>query len=323
MKKIFQKKLGLKIALLSIVVGLVGLVFSSYQTYAANITAGVLNISFAGDQLFSETNLAPGDEVVKDLTVTNTGTVPHSFSIAASGVSGGLADVLQIEPRDGGVAIWNETLTSLASLSNGSKVIIPSIPAGGSKTIQIAAILPTSIGNAYQGTSTPSFDFVTGYESTDQLEPTSNPSPPPTLGTTGATTVGNFSSQTGDSGVADEGITDEEQSLDLNGEVAGEENGEALGVETEEMPICFWWWVLLAVFAIFLTISGYRNRDKKHIIIWSCPIISAMALYAIHWILHDYYTPSNMCPYFVWFELLGLVLYGVGVYISRSQEIKK
>ena len=174
MKKFFKKQLGLKIALLSIVIGLVGLVFSSYQIYAANISAGVLNISFDGDQLFSESNLAPGDEVVKDLTVTNTGTLPHSFSIAANGVSGALADVLQIEPRDGALVFWNETLANLGSLPNGSKVIIPSIPAGESRTIQIAAMLPASVGNLYQGESTSSFSFVMGNESTDQPEPSSN-----------------------------------------------------------------------------------------------------------------------------------------------------
>ncbi len=307
MKKIIRKNLGLKIALASLVIGFVGVIAFGYQTYAANITAGVLNISFVGDRLFSETNLAPGSEVVKDLTVTNTGTLPHSFSIAANGVSGDLADVLQIEPRDGGVPIWSMTLAELSALPDESKMILSSVGSGETKTIQIAAILPSGVGNAYQGKSTSSFSFVMGNESTDQAEPLAFSAPTDfALGVSGEAI-----------GEEDEGV------LELEGDVKGEEDGEALGVETESMPVCFWWWILLAVFAVSLIILGYRNKDKKQIIVWSWPIIIGLALYLIHWILHDYYTPSNMCPYFIWFELLGLVLYGGGVYIKRSQVDKK
>lgn len=322
MKKFFKKQLGLKIALLSIVIGLVGLVFSSYQIYAANISAGVLNISFDGDQLFSETNLAPGDVVVKNLTVTNTGTLPHSFSIAANGVSGVLADVLQIEPRDGALVFWNETLANLGSLPNGSKVIIPSIPAGESRTIQIAAILPASVGNLYQGESTSSFSFVMGNESTDQPEPSSNPSPPVTFGTSGSAGV---AGQGTVGGVAGEGAETNDQNAtgENDDNILGTSDEGTKGAATTARDLCFWWIVVLIILVAFLMIYHRYIKEERPAFWWLWPVVMVAVLFFVQLIFDRYYEPTVFCRWFWALEAGVLVIYYIYENYSEAKKEEK
>lgn len=319
MKKLFKKQLGLKIALLSIVIGLVGLVFSSYQIYAANITAGVLNISFDGDQLFSETNLAPGGVVVKNLTVTNTGTLPHSFSIAANGVSGVLADVLQIEPRDGALVFWNETLANLGSLPNGSKVIIPSIPAGESRTIQIAAILPASVGNLYQGESTSSFSFVMGNESTDQPEPSSNPSPPVALGTSGSAGVVGQGAVGGVAGESAE-TNDQNATGENDDNILGTSDEGTKGAATTARDLCFWWIVILIILVAFLMIYHRYIKEERPVFWWLWPVVMAAVLFFVQMIFDRYYEPTVFCRWFWALEAGVLVIYYIYENYSETKK---
>lgn len=318
-KKLFSQKLGFKIALASVVIGLIGLVFSSYQIYAANISAGVLNISFDGDQLFSETNLAPGDVVVKNLTVTNTGTLPHSFSIAANGVSGVLADVLQIEPRDGALVFWNETLANLGSLPNGSKVIIPSIPAGESRTIQIAAILPASVGNVYQGESTSSFSFIMGNESTDQPEPSSNPSPPVTFGTSGSAGV---AGQGTVGGVAGEGAETNDQNAtgENDDNILGTSDEGTKGAATTARDLCFWWIVILIILVAFLMIYHRYIKEERPVFWWLWPVVMAAVLFFVQMIFDRYYEPTVFCRWFWALEAGVLVIYYIYENYSEAKK---
>jgi len=321
-KKLFSQKLGFKIALASVVIGLIGLVFSSYQIYAANISAGVLNISFDGDQLFSETNLAPGDVVVKNLTVTNTGTLPHSFSIAANGVSGVLADVLQIEPRDGALVFWNETLANLGSLPNGSKVIIPSIPAGESRTIQIAAILPASVGNLYQGESTSSFSFVMGNESTDQPEPSSNPSPPVTFGTSGSAGV---AGQGTVGGVAGEGAETNDQNAtgENDDNILGTSDEGTKGAATTARDLCFWWIVVLIILVAFLMIYHRYIKEERPAFWWLWPVVMVAVLFFVQLIFDRYYEPTVFCRWFWALEAGVLVIYYIYENYSEAKKEEK
>lgn len=318
-KKLFSQKLGFKIALASVVIGLIGLVFSSYQIYAANISAGVLNISFDGDQLFSETNLAPGDVVVKNLTVTNTGTLPHSFSIAANGVSGVLADVLQIEPRDGALVFWNETLANLGSLPNGSKVIIPSIPAGESRTIQIAAILPASVGNVYQGESTSSFSFIMGNESTDQPEPSSNPSPPVTFGTSGSAGVAGQGTVGGVAGESAE-TNDQNATGENDDNILGTSDEGTKGAATTARDLCFWWIVVLIILVAFLMIYHRYIKEERPVFWWLWPVVMAAVLFFVQMIFDRYYEPTVFCRWFWALEAGVLVIYYIYENYSEAKK---
>jgi len=318
-KKLFSQKLGFKIALASVVIGLIGLVFSSYQIYAANISPGVLNISFDGDQLFSETNLAPGDVVVKNLTVTNTGTLPHSFSIAANGVSGVLADVLQIEPRDGALVFWNETLANLGSLPNGSKVIIPSIPAGESRTIQIAAILPASVGNVYQGESTSSFSFIMGNESTDQPEPSSNPSPPVTFGTSGSAGVAGQGTVGGVAGESAE-TNDQNATGENDDNILGTSDEGTKGAATTARDLCFWWIVILIILVAFLMIYHRYIKEERPAFWWLWPVVMAAVLFFVQMIFDRYYEPTVFCRWFWALEAGVLVIYYIYENYSETKK---
>ena len=308
------------------------------KTYAATVTAGVLEISYPGDSsLFSETNIYPGFNLVKTVSVKNTGKVAHSFSIAVSGTLGNLANVLQLEPRnfDTGIPIWNKTISNLAKAPN-SDVILGSIAPGQTKQVNIAAILPESVGNEYQDTSTFSFDFVAGNESTDQKEPdgnsnnNSNTNSDPTSNSNSNSKIlasirnvfafGTNSNSNSGNGNSNSSLTNENTNaiavdLDLN-------QGEAAGATTDNSKICFWWWILWAVMALFLIIYGYFIRKRRGWFFEMWPVLFGSIVYVVHWILHDYYTPSRWCHWwFVGILLAEIIVYYVFRY--RNNQINE
>lgn len=289
------------------------LFFAGAATVSARtLEAGKLRIEYAGEgALFNETNIAPGFEVVKTVTVTNTGNVPHSFSIAVSGQLGKLAEVLQIEPRnfETGAPIWNKTINNIAKAPD-SNVIFGSIAPGQTRQVNIAAILPLSVGNEYQDTSTFLFDFVVGNESTDPSELVSqslnissfisaNPRIPSALRGNSSTSGSIVSSD--DTGVV-AGANNNSSSVNNQGEVGG--------VSTESKNICPWWWILLIVLAALLTLYGilFRRRKSWFFLFW--PVFFGAVIYDIHLILQGYYQPSKWCGW--WF--IGIVLFEIVLY---------
>ncbi len=298
-----QKNFGLLIALISMALGIIGLVFCSYKTYAGNLTAGPLAVSYAGNQLFNESNLAPGDIVIKDLSVKNNGTLPHSFSMSTSSVVGNLASILQIEPSENGTVIWSETLANLASLPNGTKEIISSIPAGATRNLQIAAIFPASSGNNYQNQSV-SFSMSFGNESTDITEPnkftsevdnsliqrvsrvirynsTESGQPQNSVSTSPPTAAG------GSEGISDAGVK---------------------GSTTKALQLCFWWLVIAVILIIFLIIYyRYLAKAEKVITWWIWPVFAATIFYFLQNYFDQYYQPTIFCHYFWVIEFLILV----------------
>jgi len=296
------------------------------KAYAATVSAGVLEISYHGDSsLFSETNIYPGFNLVKTVSVKNTGKVAHSFSIAVLGQLGILANVLQLEPRnfDTGQPIWNKTISNIAKAPN-SDVILGSIAPGQTKQVNIAAILPESVGNEYQDASTFSFDFVAGNESTDPSEPdgnsdnnsntNSNSTPNSNSSSVvltnirnvfafGANSNSNGGNVNTNSSLSNENTNAIAVDLDLD-------QGEAAGATTDNSKICFWWWMLWAAIAVFLAVYGYFIRKRRGWFFEMWPVLFGSIVYVIHWILHDYYTPSKWCHW--WF--VGILLAEIIVY---------
>jgi hypothetical protein len=182
MFKKFLKQLGaVRVLLLaSFVVGL--LFFGSYvfSVSAETKNAGPLKIEYPGsDPLFSATNIAPGYLETKTLTITNQGTIPHSFAIAVSGTLGELAQVIHIKPYVLGSPVWDKTITQIATAPD-SNTIIGSIAPGGTATVDLMAYLPDSVGNDYQGKTTLAFSFVVGNEEPEpdaSILPTPSTSP--------------------------------------------------------------------------------------------------------------------------------------------------
>jgi len=143
---------------------------------AAVKNAGVLEISYPGPgPLFAIDNATPGMNEPRTVTVKNNGSKAHSLSIATQGSLGALAAETIIETRNtsDNSLIWSKKLTEIAAFSD-STIIVPSIGHGATKQIDIIAILPTSLDNSYQNTSTLVFDFIVGNESSDENEEDEN-----------------------------------------------------------------------------------------------------------------------------------------------------
>ncbi|MFA7244122.1 MAG: hypothetical protein WC080_02455 [Patescibacteria group bacterium] len=312
MKSFLKQNLILCLLVASLIVGLISTFVFAYRVNAAEVNAGVLKITYDGTgPLFNETNIAPGFETVKTVTVENTGNVAHSFSIATDGPLGSLANMLRLEPRVYGVPVWNKTIADIAK-SPQSNVIVGSIAPGSSVNIDFIAILPAGVGNDYQGTLTSSFNFVVGNESTDQSESTNN--------------FDQFNNQNFSTGNQLAEITPVENiqaSTNPNGNFVQDESedGEALGAETSSLIYCYWWWILFIVYALFLIVYGYFNyRANGFVFGWVWPIFGGVVLYLVHWILHDYYNPVKWCQYFVWLELAELVIYYILLYLISSRK---
>lgn len=333
MKKIFKQKFTTILLALAFLVGAVSTVNFALKTEAASQAVGDLTVEFPGSgPLFNASNIAPGYEETRTITITNNGTVNHSFSIALSGAVGELANALQFEPRilPSNFPIWNHSLAEIAASADGF-VVLPTILPHQTIQFNLAAILPSNVGNAYQGKSVQTFGIIMGSDSSY----TDNPDIIPVFGdgsTTSSTITGTGGQPPltyprvrglalGTEGVGQGTPVVAENPPATQGEVLGT-TSETKGEETSNKNICFWWWVLSIVYAVLLAIYGWIFYKRELIFDWLWPILGGTALYFLHWYLHNFYTPSKWCPYFVWFELVILILYYIiySHYKNRAEE---
>jgi len=210
----------------SLVFGLIGLVSFAHTVNAASLTAGPLNISYDGTgPIFSESNVSPGGSYTKDITVTNNGTVSHSFALATTNVTGDLSGQMYIEPTVNGSSVWKTSIYELDNLPTESKTVVSSIAPGDSVTVTLKAMLDEMSGDSYQDKNV-SFDLVFG---TEEAEPSAGSSP---TGDAGGTT-GGFAGLTtlgaGDAGTAGE-LPSATPSASPS---ATPEGGEVLGAQNE------------------------------------------------------------------------------------------
>jgi len=268
--------------------------------FAQILDLGKLHIEYGGEgALFNETNIAPGFKAVKTVTITNSGSVPHSFSIAVSGQLGSLANVLQIEPRNSetGAPIWNKTLNNIAKAPD-SDLILGSIAPGQTRQIKIAAILPTEVGNDYQGTTTFAFDFVIGNESTD-LKESAIPD---------ATVISNLGRVLSRS--APPVIVENDNTTKPDKKVSYQDQGQVAGANSDnEKPACFWSWVLLLAFAIYLALFLLLTKKRRLRFGWALLIIIAILVFFMHLVLGAIYKKTILCTYFPYLLILELLLY--------------
>ncbi len=321
-----KKLLNIKLLFVFIqIIGFIGLFQHVHiaRAEALNVS-GVLEIDYTGSPgpLFNASNLAPGYTETKSLSVKNNGSLPHSFSIAVSGDLGVLADVLIIEPKVSGNVVWSKTISQIAKNPE-SNVIIGSIVAGESIFVDITARLPETIGNEYQGKSTLAFNFIVGNESTDESE-FSNEESSDRQGVIQRTINSvRTALQASDTDSNKENENQDKQMQD-DGTVSGVSKvGESLGEQTENKPVCFWWWLLIIVLIIFLVIYGYYIRKNRTIFAWVWPIFSGGVLYAVHWIMHSYYTPSRWCHYFPYGEIIIFFVYYLIQYFYQQKNIEE
>jgi hypothetical protein len=158
----FKKTIYLVLGLIVSVCVLAG------SAQAAIINPGPLSISYDGEgAIFSEINAAPGNEYIKELTITNNGVIAHSFALATVNVTGELADYVYIEPELYGVQLWSLTVGQLASLSEESQTVLPSIDPGESVSINLKARFDETATSEISAKNL-TFDFVFG---TQEAEP--------------------------------------------------------------------------------------------------------------------------------------------------------
>jgi len=331
--KLFKLKFTSFLLILAFVIGGISTVAFALKTEAASQTAGDLTIEYPGSgALFNASNIAPGYEEVKTITVTNTGTVNHTFSIALTEANGTLATALRFEPRnfDTKVPYWNHTLREIADDSDGF-LVLSAITPGQTVKIDLAAILPASTGNEYQATQVETFGIIFGFDSTYNIVPIIVFDNPPD-GSGGGTTSGGTLSTSGTSGSgtpvtprlsrttgiggvtpSPSGETVTPSTTTPGGNELGEKEtaseDQVKGASTEGEIVCFWWWILLIIFAIFLIIYGMIARKNKIYLSWLWPVVGGLILVVAHEIFHRYYFPSKYCDYFVWSELLMLIPY--------------
>jgi len=157
----------INIIILSVVVGVLG--FANFVS-ATTKFAGPLEVSYDGETIFAETNLAPGATVEKTLTVKNNGFVNHSFAIATSNVSGDLADSIMLSPVVDGNIVWTKTINELSQLPEQSLTVLDSINPAEIVQVALKAEFLAGTGNDYQGKDL-NFDIIFG---TQEVEPASN-----------------------------------------------------------------------------------------------------------------------------------------------------
>ena len=337
--KLFKQKFTTILLALAFLLGAVSTVNFALKTEAASQAVGDLTIEYPGSPLFNASNIAPGYEEVRTISVTNNGSANHSFSIALDGATGILGNVIQLEPRDftTNFPIWNHTLAEIVASPDGYKVY-PVITPGQMVKFNLAAILPTSVGNDYQGKSVETFGIILGYDSSFEYHEPIIPVFGPTDESDGGNQNGQVNTSGGQApltyprirslalgtpGVAEGTPTEITTPSKEPGEILGTTTEETKGEETSGKNVCFWWWVLSIVYAVLLLIYGWIFYKKELMFDWLWPIVGGTFLYFLHWFLHRYYTPSKWCPYFIWFQLALLLIYYIVYTYFKNRTYEK
>ena len=340
--KLFKQKFTTILLTLAFLFGAVSTVNFAMKTEAATLNSGSFTIVTPSDPLFSDLNIAPGYLNAKTVQVTNNGADAKDFSIALSNLSGDLKNVLKIRAEVGGEVKFDKTLTNIALEPNNERVT--NVPVNQTVTVVFTAYLPTEVGNNYQGKSV-SFDFVmggsvegSGGEYTDPvivpvIGPPATPPVSPVAETGQVSGVGGQSATTDSRArnlaLGAQGLTSNSaeapvvvENTPKTGEVLGTTLDETKGEETSGKNVCFWWWVLSIIYALLLLIYGWIFYKRELMFDWVWPIVGGVSLYFLHWYLHNFYTPSKCCPYFVWFELFILILYYMiySYYKNRAEK---
>ena len=166
------------VAALAVVLAAVGITVGSGANFTASaanptntFTAGTLTIgSSSSSALFNSSNMRPGDTVTGTVDIQNTGSLSGAFTLGTSNVTdaAGLLGQLDLKVEDCGV--WSGTT---APTCNGSNIVytgkanavpaaasLGTFAAGAKHQYKFDVTLPSTTGNAFQGTSaTVQFDW--------------------------------------------------------------------------------------------------------------------------------------------------------------------
>ncbi len=198
--------------LATLFLAMVAAIFTGSATVTNNtFTTGSLVISTNPTSAFiTYTNMAPGDQVTRPLTVTNSGTIAFSYAMTSTVTNAdgkGLMNPLQLQIRSGvtdcsdtgfgvdGTPVYSNTLSS-AALGDSSQPNASGnrwLAAGASEVLCFHTSLPLTTTNAYQSaTTTATFIFnAVSNPATPTSPPTLTPTNTPTLTPTATATATN------------------------------------------------------------------------------------------------------------------------------------
>ncbi|MFZ5827754.1 MAG: TasA family protein [Bacillota bacterium] len=132
---------------------------SSTTDTGTTFTSGTIAIAAARTVAWTEgyNNMAPGQTVVSELTVSNTGTLTmkyRMFGVVLPGSDAGLASALilkVVDPGNGNATLYegalNAFVESSAIVRDGGNILI----SGASETLRLEVTLPTTAGNNLAG----------------------------------------------------------------------------------------------------------------------------------------------------------------------------
>jgi hypothetical protein len=133
-----------------------GATFTSTSSNAVSgVASGTLSQSNSaeGEAIFNLTNIKPGDVVTGQLTLTNTGSIPATFSLtekeSANGFSGENLR-LNITDTTTGATVFDDTF---GGLKDGDKSLLGEFAAGAARTYVFTVSLDAAAENGEQGKS--------------------------------------------------------------------------------------------------------------------------------------------------------------------------
>ncbi|WP_345037832.1 TasA family protein [Georgenia daeguensis] len=132
-----------------------GATFTSTSSNAASgVASGTLaqSNSAEGEAIFALKNIKPGDVVTGELTLTNTGTLPATFSLTEKDSVNGFSDAnLRLNIKDtAGTVVFDGTF---GALKDGEKNPLGDFAAGTARTYVFTVSLDAAATNAEQGRS--------------------------------------------------------------------------------------------------------------------------------------------------------------------------
>lgn len=114
--------------------------------------------------IFTVSGMAPGETQTHDVTVNNAAATGRPVGVKGvkTDETGGLADVMHIEIKDGATVLYDQTLAQFFTDSaNPDGIPLSTVSPGGSKTFTFTVTFDENAGNEYQDT-TVVFNIVIG-----------------------------------------------------------------------------------------------------------------------------------------------------------------
>lgn len=281
------------------------LMFVSNVVLAAGISINYDGYS-AGEPLFNETNIKPGDTYSRTITVTNGNPVAENVGVKiTSSTTGDLANAILITIRDGGTNQIID-LRSISGYISAGEIQLGTLAPSESKGYIFIANFDSNSGNEYQGLAE-TFDMSLGFIGTPAgpVIPTGTTGNPLTrLGAAIAGFLG-FTTSTPTAIVA---------VPEVKGEVKNDNEVKGTEQPGSDVKACPWWFIVLIILAlILLGIGAYfynlknDNRYPRTWFIW--PILVGAGSWVLHRYLQDGYNPTWYCNWFWALILIELIIY--------------